>query len=85
MDLKTRNENALDNFCGAGDFVASGIQFARGRRPDSPASGCGAGGLGHQPGERATGHLNLLSAASEILGVGPKLDGPIKNALPLLR
>ena len=43
---------ALDNFCGASDFVAFGFQFARGRRSDPLAAGCGISGFGHQLVER---------------------------------
>jgi hypothetical protein len=39
---------ALDNLCGAFDFVAFGFQFARGRRSDPLAAGRGISGFGHQ-------------------------------------
>ena len=57
MDLKVRNENALDNFCSACDFVASGIQLARGWRPDSSVARGSAGAFGRQPIERTAGRL----------------------------
>jgi hypothetical protein len=41
-------EYALDNLCCASDFVASGFQFACGRRFDPLAAGCGVGGFSHQ-------------------------------------
>ena len=43
---------ALDNFCGASDLVASGFQFARGRRSDPPAAGGWISGFGYQFAQR---------------------------------